>query len=310
LAFVGFSDQGRSGSVDAEGYRTYTRRFLVEMDSVNDGPRTVSAGMGIALYSQYYVTSTEQDVYARCKTQDAELVAGEKFLWTYVVVYDTRPFFLSISGTSTLEPDATTGGAPPTPPAEQSPPDRPWALSWGSVDNVVVLNDDFSIPSKPVQASNGEALEGIETESGYTTFTLTAYSVAARYPSISLFKHTTNSATFLGFAAEKLRCIDYRIESMYEQGGFFYKREISFAIAPFGETWNVKVLDKGHYERIHYAGSAFADIKPVDKIGAIMNEPFLLDGVGRRLSVGADPVYLSFKPYKIANWSNIILGNP
>ena len=91
---------------------------------------------------------------------------------------------------------------------------------------------------------------------------------------------------------------------MQENGAAFW--QITYTLAVKRDTWDVKVLDAGYAELD--PGSVGAGVPPhwvkiVDDFGHEPTEPVPLNGSGRRLTPGDDPVYLSFRVYREVSYA-------
>jgi hypothetical protein len=91
MAVVGIAHEAPnspSGKISRD-QRTFTRTFIVEVNSAFDGPAVVYGAIGLPRVWQLYVTPNESDLYARCRTVTPKRVANNSYLWTVECEYET-----------------------------------------------------------------------------------------------------------------------------------------------------------------------------------------------------------------------------
>lgn len=68
---------------------SFTRKFLVQTNSINDGPVTVCSAVGIPRPFQIYTTPNEYQRYARCRSVDARRIEPHSLYWEVTCHYST-----------------------------------------------------------------------------------------------------------------------------------------------------------------------------------------------------------------------------
>jgi len=126
------------------------------------------------------------------------------------------------------------------------------------------------------------------------------------------FKDTLNKGqvTVAGVKIEEKtgRMTDLRAQKLFRpDGGPYYQVVYEIQIKP--EGWARKVLDQGFNENTYEEGSGSdGGIEPINDVnGNPVTEPQLLDGNGRELAQGADPVFLEFDLLWAEDWGNLHL---
>lgn len=303
MAVIRDDEISRSGSVDAQGFRTYTRTFQIETDNPEDGPIVVSAAIPIATWASHYSTPTESDPYALCKTITVQPEPGQHRLWTYTVTYDTRPFDQGAIS------NPLAGGSPPgwsaspstptapTPPAGTAPAVRPWVLKFGSDHTTFAPVED--VLGNPIAASNNQRYTGITIDSAIPYFSLSIPRATVNFSKPATYTNSINSDVFMGYNVGTVRCVNYEITSQYEaEWGYFWQVDLKFQINNDG--WDLKVIDEGNY------WTEDGDLnKPIDKWSNPVDTPVWLNGAGGKNTTGI-PVFNSFQVYRLRTFANIL----
>jgi hypothetical protein len=298
MAVTEYKELSRSGSIDEQGYRTYRREFLVTTDNPLDGPLTVAAGVPVPFYSVYNLGDGEVDIYARCKKQDATPIPGELYLWKFTCDYDSKPMDFNVGSNGAMTP---ASDQEPTPQNQQAPNLRPWMIKFGSTQVEEAITTDYSTPSKRIVASNGQPFDGLSVTRSIAQFTVTGWTVAPGFDKVQTYVNTVNDGAFLGFAENTLKCVDYQVQSVFEQNAYFYQRDITIQIAQ--TDWDIRVLDAGTYQKVSNSKPNEA-IK--DSTGNPVDSPVPLNGSGIKLEPGNPLVYLLFKGYPKRNFNTIV----
>jgi hypothetical protein len=296
MAGVSCTPQEGDLTRDSDG-ATYTRTYYVQMNNVNDGPLTVASywntATGLSL-GDPYTTGYESDSKAILKKAQAKPVPGEHFLWTVNCEWNSKQ----------EHRDAAQ------PPGDQVPTARPALIKATSVQTEAILVEDKSgPPAKKVLNSAGcEFTEPVTYQLALGQIQITKYKNSATYAQIEQYINKTNSDVFLGFAAGKLRCTEYGITQVYEQGAFYWQIDVTLLVAP---THNIKVLDRGLYQLDPSVPTPSGPNDPpqLRRIRDQAGEPLeaqLLDGNGRLLVPPANPVYLEFQPYETTAFAGLL----
>lgn len=178
---------------------------------------------------------------------------------------------------------------------------------------MVPFTVDYSVPPKTVQNSAGQPFEGLETEqitcvTNYFYFKNRTFDVTAKQ---LLYVNTINTAAFTIIAGESaypartVRCNKWDGELTYEAPGYWVMAcEIEFEFNVNG--WDREILDCGFYEKKNIGGGVYKLKKIIDTTsGHQLGAPVKLNGNGEPLPIGDPDVFITFKPYSVADWTNI-----
>jgi hypothetical protein len=105
-----------------------------------------------------------------------------------------------------------------------------------------------------------------------------------------------------------------RVSRWIQEGKYRY-RQVTLLIQYREEGWDFEIQDKGYEELSRSLAPAVAGFVPVaalkkitDRNGAFIKEPYLLDGKGKVLQPGKDPVYFVYRKYKELPFSRLPLA--
>lgn len=305
MSVIRWNEISRSGSVDEQNHRTYTRTLQVYTDDKTDGPIEIWSAIPIQQWVSYYSVEGESDPYALAKTVDVQPLDGEQFAWSYTVTYDTKPFDSgSIANPTAGSSPPGLGSNPstpsaPSPPGGQSPAVRPWSLKFGAEQTQQAAPNVDKFGDK-VRASNGQPYTGLTYDVAVCYFELTIPRATANFSKPGIYTNAVNSDVFMGFAPGLLRCTGYDITSQFEQQwGYYYEISLKFQIRPEGHV--TKVLDEGTFWRV-----GFDAVKLQDKWSNPIDGAVLLDGAGGKLPDGANPVVNEFLFYSGLPFQSIL----
>lgn len=306
MAVTRWHELSRSGAVDSQNFRTYTRNFRVYTDSKTTGPIEVSAAIPIAIWSSYYSVEDESDPYALAKsiqvTPFAETQEGAA--WDYVVTYDNRPFdFGSINNPLAGDTPPGLGASPslpsaPTPPGGTNPAVRPWSLKFGTDNTQFSPVEDVN--GDPIAASNTQRYAGVTVDRAIPYFSLSIPRASVNFSKPGTYVNAINGDVFFGYNVGTVRCTQYEISSVYEQAwGYFYQVDLKFQINNDG--WDLKMIDEGNYWHEGDGNLHMAE----DKWSNPVETAVWLDGTGNRNLTGV-PVYNNFQVYPLRTFDNIL----
>lgn len=131
------------------------------------------------------------------------------------------------------------------------------------------------------------------------------------------YRNVINSDTVkidgLTFPAYTLKCAPPRISRWIKEGTFPRFRQVTLIIQYREEGWDFDIQDKGFETAIILArddgnGTAFKRTKITDRNGAWITEPALLNGEGKLLKDGEDPVYFKYRKYREMPFSRLPLA--
>lgn len=305
MAGIRYEELKRTGEVDSQNFRQYTREFLVHTDDPQDGPGIVSAYVGLTLWADYYDVSGEADPAARLKGIKVEPVSGELYLWKLIASYDSRPFDQNAIANPTTGggslADAPTAPASPQPPGGTAPASRHWQIKWGARQTEEHVFEDIN--GQAAVASNSQPFEGgLAVPKAQAYFTLTCYVASPNYHKVGQYTNTCNDDMFLGFNTYTLRVSDYQITSQWEEGwGYYWQKDITFEVNNDGH--DLRVLNAGTHT--YSMGTGWTPIK--DAFGQPVTSPGVpLDGAGQPLIPPAAPTFKTFQVYSLEDFSDIL----
>lgn len=116
------------------------------------------------------------------------------------------------------------------------------------------------------------------------------------------YGNAINADPFLGGKPKQWKCLPITAEEQFENGIRYWVHTFRFDYRD--EDWTHRVLDQGYTERIFVppdrgGGPGEYKLKKItDKDGQPISEPAMLDGSGRKLADGEDPVFLEFDKYR------------
>lgn len=127
------------------------------------------------------------------------------------------------------------------------------------------------------------------------------------------FNRRVNSVEFWGYGPGQILIRDIRPTASINYGMPSWNLQYEVAINMEGSGWDLDILDAGHYERVQTSTSSEGQVGLVpirDKNGMEVREPQLLNGAGRLLPEGSDPVWLWFRKRYTADLNLLRLPNP
>jgi len=116
------------------------------------------------------------------------------------------------------------------------------------------------------------------------------------------FLHSVNTSNYRNQSARKWACMDLEISDViYEEGVAFYQETWSLGFNP--GLWDEVLLDRGW--KVLNDESPAKKVNATDDKGKPVSEPVLLNGAGKKLPTGADPVGVTFRCKREVAWTNI-----
>ncbi len=285
--FVTEDTKGRDGDYQGDGReRNYTRVFSVYMTSPFDGAITAINALGIPRMYVPYVTLTEMDLTAWCKTITATPTTSS-LIWKVTCKYSSR----------LNRPDQNQSGPNgPTPPDQRVP-----EISLDTTRVTVPLLADTG-GKKILNSANALYDPPPEEEEKRLVLKITRNELTYDYVFANDIQDSLNDRPFFGFKKGAVKCSHISAVNQFEQGIYFWKVSYQFDIRPEkippnalmvslpatfpanqSEAWTRWYLDRGFNDK---------DGKPcVDKFKQPMTTPALLDGNGLQLAFDGVPVY-------------------
>lgn len=297
--------EGRAGKDVWTRQRTYTRTFEVVTDDPADDVTVAGSAVGpdgkrIPRLGDAY----PGDSAAVVVSVHPSNLTDSPFHWLVTVEYDTQPPVPEAQQPSTSPP-------PPPPQAEQGEQqgvDR----KENPLGRPPVWKFSFQQTTEPVQRSYFGALEPLRNsadlpfdppatiEVSRPVVTCTWNVALVNLDRLDDLQDAVNDRPFWGKAARTWRCIGIDAQSNFENDCWFWT--VTVTLAYRRETWDLKLLDAGYSEKVfvdpNNAGSpVWVWQKMKDPWGNEPTEPVPLDGNGRKLAIGSQPVFLEFRVY-------------
>lgn len=255
----------------AESVREYVVTYRIKTDTPADGPLTVANSLGFTPTSFYQYVGEEDRGSFFDDVSNVRLEHRGDTLQTWLadIKFSTRAR-KKCSDTQIDDP-------------LQEPPE----ISGGFAEykKIVDKYDDGTA----IVTSAGEPIQWEETAAHNDLFI--SQNVASLNPaSLSLYRGAINADAYLGANKFEWRIMDIKWAKAYRGSCTpYYKRSITLRHDP--DTWKREILDQGFME-IDGAGKL---VQITDEPGRPLTTPQLLDGAGKRLAKGLDPVFLPKK---------------
>jgi hypothetical protein len=296
------TELSRTGAVDAKGVRTYTRKFMVLMNTSGgvDGPPAPWIGLPIARYDPF----PEDAGALAVAVSQCELVNDTQGLYHVSYDYSSEPFD---KGNSSGDPAQTD--------QETTPTSRPWVYKFSSTHGTRLLTKDI-ITGLPVVNSAGIPFDPVpEIPTSNLVISVTAFKDWATFDPVAkmlLYQDNINNANIAlsvspsvttQFPARTLRCTEYGATSTNENGHPFWQIDITLEYKRDG--WNpLKILDCG---TLYKQSAGLPPQKVLDAHGQEVGPPGLpLDGSGNVLPAGGTLVFKDFSGYQEKNFATIL----
>lgn len=305
----------RTAGVDENGNRKLTRVFRVLTDDPEDSGAIAILGVPINRYDSH-----PDDAGAIARTVDAS--SGETpTVWIVTYNYDSGQIIgSSVGGGPAAGPGEgpSPGGSPIGPSGggegstiddaqDSSTPadERPWTIEFSSIKSEKLLEQDRSDPPLDVVNTAGQPFSPpITTKSNTPQIRISGFVRTFDFEKIETYTDAVNASEFLGFAAGHVRCTDYSVSATIDNKEFFWGFTLTFEVNRDGHN-NLKILNAGTVA--HYADGAGVVIRAItDDQGQAVSAPVPLSEAGTVLAAGAEPNYLTFKPYYAEDFDDII----
>lgn len=260
---------GRNGESKSDRNRSYTVVWIVIVNSRNDGPKVVGNAPGVAgLFDPYEGYEAESDPDALCTSIKPDQDGDNWQKWKVTATFETK--------------FSNSSNAPADNPAEDA------VVRWVETEFVqekVVKEYDGT----PIKNSSGQLLSGIERDTAVYTLCFERNELAI---SSALFDYnnSVNSDPWKGLQPGQglMRITVGKPE--YRNGIQYHKH--GYRVRVKREGWNVEPADRGTLV-LDAAGNAL--VRPVDQFNQSMDGEVNLDGSGRQLAFGTEPIFLPQK---------------
>ena len=272
--------RGRGGSQKYGEVPTYTRVFLVRVDTMDTGETAIAQAPGIAML-------------------DAHPDQPEALLNDVSVTQDgDSPFHYRVSLTYGVLEDA-----------DEDPLSRPDQFNYtGAITSgpaFIHYGDGNDSPAVIVNSA-GDPLEGLEKELAEWRITISGNRADFDKSLASDYLNTINLDTYSGLAPGTVKCQGISGSRKIElvSGSKLVYWEVNVELAHRGENWRLKTWDVGFNEIISGERKKILDAAKKE-----VSQPVALSG-GVQKSAGQPPDMLTFKIYKEKTFTGIFPALP
>lgn len=277
--------------------REYQITYEAFTSSASDSGLTVISYTGLpSLFGPH-----PEDSGAFCTNIDPQQDEDDATYWIIVYRYSTRvPEFAQ--GT----PEGGSQGNPTHP---ESPLDRkPKVRVTGKMVKRLTFRD---LAGNPIVNSAGIPYEGKMLEIPRCVIHVTRNLPEFDYNLINVCKGAVNETVFLGYEAGRVKCEDLTADENYEQETYFWRVQGEFIVANVDDLMgNAETSGMWWYDWRLDAGFEYwtgSKLRPAMIDGQKPGRPLLLDGsggllngTGRWVSGGDDPVFRGFQEFRDA----------
>lgn len=193
---------------------------------------------------------------------------------------------------------------------QENPLDQFPEISWST--EVVNRPMEKDIDGDAIQNSAKDKFDpGIEQEIYYPKLSIVRNEATFVPASLLLYQGRLNNATWLGFAAGRVKCIgiDGRLERVKVEDATFYYYQVSyvFLFATEEPYFKRRLLDCGTRYLDSSSGSGGRQQLNILVKGQPVSEPKLLDGNGNVLPVNGQPHFIDFDVCEQVNFGALNL---
>jgi hypothetical protein len=305
---------GRDGSIDQRGVRTYTRKFQVIVDDPTMGPLAVTNSLLLpSLFASYLGVNGEYDLGATCRHIDPVQDAQDPFKWivTYQYSSERLPFRFGDNPLSKLQSPGTSQGDS----SEANPLVRPAEVNWTSAKFQKVLKLDVN--NNAIANSAGVGYDPpSQRDDTRSVLTIKRNEIIYDPNQPGQFVDYVNSqpwvlafldGTVITVPAGNAKCETIDGSSAVEMGVFYWRKTYVFHIrqpppgAPANSAWFDFRLDEGLQQLD--ANSKLVNI--YDTFSVPVSSPVPLDGTGHQLANGQPVHYRAFQVYPTTDFNNL-----
>lgn len=299
---------------DEDGHRNYEAEFLVETDSVEEGPTHALIASGLPTVGSTWNQGSDYDTWAYCTPRrEVKVVVDKEKNYYYKVkcYWATRPIRRPQGdevGDPLLEPDRVSGSFLKY--TEETETDR-----HGNM----------------IKSSSHEPIHGVKKDVTRATVTIAQNVASLNLETFTEMMNTVNDRTLWGLASRKIKLDSIRwTREIYGLVDFYYTRQFDFAIDFNGFDYD-DIVDKGFkvFDTESHEDTPENRLNPENYVmkkdgkGENITEPINLKGNGDALTDFSDGPYFidagdppyttgkSTKPIEIYDESNfLLLGIP
>ncbi len=309
----------RGGERDAEGVTRWTRTFLVRTydtsvtaDEIIDAV-DLATGLAVPGIGDTYLVAP--NVVAGCVRVAPRQDSEDPYHWEVAAEYST-----------TYVPGAENPLTRPIRLRRDSVPYKePMVTAWPVA--VVAAAPVVAADATPVLNSAGLPPDPpAERDANYIHYTIVRFEDRCPDDNIRRFENTVSAEPFRALGVYGARMTSITYEAVWINGRWYY--ETTYVIdgklfPPTGTAplnaggWFFAMVDAGYQEVVadpaNPGGFTWREIK--DAAGRQPSSPWLLNGTGQKQPAPTpgdpgNPVYLSWCPYPVADWTDLVAGTP
>src|ERR1022692_366013 len=295
---IGYAQERKDspqGSFELDKH-TLTRKFIVQTNNIQDGPIQVTAAIGIPRMFQLYITPTEHHNYARCREINAERVDKGSLFWEIECKYWTP----KIGEGSTTEREGQNDNPLLRIPSIELHPE----IFEIPVFGVYSLTDDNDLQYKPLAATTGEIFDPCPVKKNALLQLSIVVNQDITSPAATTavaFTNTVNNDVFWGCAPGQAMCTGIGVAKETKQlsdGETFSYLKVTYNFS-FKTTWDIQILNAGNYyfKKAASLDPTKEDIKYQFLTDSGSPRKGLLAADGTALAKGANPLFITFRPY-------------
>lgn len=262
---------GREGSEKEKGQREYTRTFVVQVDSTDDGPVTVLSAAALPKVGNFYQSGNDIDTTAVCTNRTARQKGNAPSVWEVTCTYSTQ-----------VDQEQQ----------EENPLDRPPVFNGGLAQFTRPVERDLN--SVEVKNSAGQRYDPpVEIDDSRPRFSITRNEINAPLQFMLDYHDAVNSDWFLGFepGTIKLAGISFtqQIEKQLKYFQVTYEFDFRRKTDDEPNPWRKWIRDMGRMQIDPNDASKLIPCK--DKNGRPVIDPVDLDGEGTQLDANAGSAF-------------------
>jgi hypothetical protein len=276
MAIIGVAEEAsRTTTQNWKQQRSYVRTWLVESNIAKEDPlNVINASVGANSIPDL-LDAYPTDAYALVQDRQAQQLDNDKGqkLWrvtvTYGSLFDEDPnYYLP------------------------NPLDRPTRVEYDTWTQQLAVQYDFD--EEPIENSAGVPYDPPElADMAYPVIRLIKNLPTQDLSLLATLQMVTNSDSYLGFGEDQLLLRRYTVTRAQENGVLHYVH--TFELAVKWDKWTKRLLDMGYQ---FYDDDEELRIARCGVERSPCPHPSKLDGEGRLLPEGDDPVFNEFRLYR------------
>jgi hypothetical protein len=302
MAIIGYQElpDRRRGSFRAGGQYNYSRVFAVTTDTDRNGVQQVVnyllTQLSVGLGSAYQIGAPadawyEVDPVVYLQGIDAEPSAEDTRTWHVTLNYGPYTPELAAANNPPIGQAPTPVGEPPSIVWGSNPYRAPYRRD---VEDKAIINTVLDPYDQPPERDDSRSSLVISRNELSYSETLAKN-----------FRDKINGATWFSYAPRTVKVKDIQATVIWVPAsviakGYYWRVTYQFEFSADGKTWDDQILNQGRRGRTTVGGPI---IHLKDTEGNFLTEPVALKEDGTRATAQADFFYLTYKPYKTANFS-------